>query len=81
MYFIRGNAETAPRQALVLMTLPDIYDIFLNVSGNDEDRILVTSDIQPLSLPYSVELSPFMTADYGSVRIWLITGFADMSLS
>ena len=37
MYFIRGNAETAPRQALVLMTLPDIYDIFLNVSGNDED--------------------------------------------
>ena len=37
MYFIRGNAETAPRKALVLMTLPDIYDIFLNVSGNDED--------------------------------------------
>ena len=37
MYFVRGYAETAPGKALVLMAFPDIYDIFLNVSGNDED--------------------------------------------
>ena len=81
MNLVRPHHKTTARQALVLMPLPHINDILVNVSGNHEKRILVTADIQSLSLTDSIELRPLMTSDDSSIRIGLVTSLLYMMLS
>ena len=81
MNLVRPHHKTTARQSLVLMPLPHINDILINVSGNHEKRILVTADIQALSLTDSIELRPLMTSDDSSIRIGLVTSLLYMMLS
>ena len=62
------------------MPLANIYDIVFNVSGYDEQGILVPADVQALALADGIELRPLMASDDGAVRIGLVTGLPDMVL-
>ena len=67
-FFWRDHQATA-RKALVPVSLPYIYYIVVNVSGNHEKRVLMTSDIQALALTDGIELGSLVTAYYSTVRI------------
>ena len=60
------------------MTLADVYDIVRNICLYDKDRIFVTSDIQPLTLSYRIELGSVMFSDNLSIWIVLVPGLLDV---
>ena len=60
---------------------PNIYNIAFYVSGNDKERVLVATDVEPLSLAYCVELCALVASYYLAVRVLLIPGFLYMLLS
>ena len=80
MNFIRSHHQATAGKSLVLMSLAHIYDIVFNVSGYDEQGILVSSDVQTLALADGIELRPLMASDDSAVRIGLVTGLPDMVL-
>ena len=55
-----------------------IYNIARNIGLYHKYRILMTANIQTLSLPYGIELGPIVTSDDLSVRIVLISGLLYM---
>ena len=53
------------------MSLAYIYYVVLNVGPNNENRVTVASDVQPLALPDSVKLRPVVCPDNLCERVLL----------
>ena len=60
------------------VTFTDIDYVLWNIGLDYKDRILMTSDIESLSLADGIELSSVMSADDLAIRVLLVTGLLDM---
>ena len=72
--FRRIDTQAAAGKSLMGMSLAYIYYIIRNVSLDDKDGILVSADVQTLSLTYCIELGSVVFSDNLSVWIFLIAG-------
>ena len=60
------------------MAFSYIYDVTRNVCLDHEDGILVSADVQTLSLTYCIELGSVVFSDNLSVWIFLKAGLLDV---